>query len=89
YAGESNTKLIIAQQTIDNQSGSFAALLAANYRVLGDGITPCPIPSSESITCYGGWYLPSAFEKSGKCWITAQNPMLKSTPYTIMKDSAA
>ncbi|HAT4390781.1 TPA: DUF1566 domain-containing protein [Legionella pneumophila] len=62
YAGESNTKLIIAQQTIDNQSGTFAALLAANYRVLGDGITPCPNPTTESPTCYGGWYLPSAYE---------------------------
>ncbi|HCX3504803.1 TPA: DUF1566 domain-containing protein [Legionella pneumophila] len=62
YAGESNTRLIIAQQTIDNQSGSFAALLAANYRVLPDGITPCPIGSSLSEPCYGGWYLPSASE---------------------------
>ena len=62
YAGESNTKLITAQQTIDNQSGIFAALLAANYRVLVDGITPCPIPASESSPCYGSWYLPSAYE---------------------------
>lgn len=62
YAGESNTRLIIAQQTIDNQSGTFAALLAANYRVLSDGITPCSVGSSLSEPCYGGWYLPSAFE---------------------------
>lgn len=61
-AGEGNTRLIIAQQTIDYQSGTFAALLAANYRVLEDGETPCPIPVPISMTCYGGWYLPSAHE---------------------------
>ncbi|MHA3320879.1 DUF1566 domain-containing protein [Legionella pneumophila] len=62
FAGEANTRIIIAQQTIDNQSGTFAALLAANHRVQADGITPCPQPGTESETCYGGWYLPSAYE---------------------------
>lgn len=63
-AGEGNTRLIISQQTIDHQRGLFAALLAANYRVLADGETPCPIPVPATIVCYGGWYLPSAHELS-------------------------
>ena len=61
-AGDGNTRLIIAQQTVDYQSGNFAALMAANYKVQKDGITPCPIPVPISMTCYGGWYLPSAHE---------------------------
>ena len=61
-AGEGNTHLIIAQQTIDQQSGTFAALISAKYRVQEDGETPCSIPSSLAETCYGGWYLPSAYE---------------------------
>lgn len=61
-AGETNTRLIIAQQTIDNQNGQFAALMAANFQVLGDGITPCKTPVAPSFVCYGGWYLPSAYE---------------------------
>lgn len=61
-AGETNTRLIISQQTIDNQSGTFAALLAANFQVQGDGVTPCKTPISPEVLCYGGWYLPSAYE---------------------------
>lgn len=61
-AGESNTRVIIAAQTIDNQSGVFAALQAANFQVLEDGVTPCKTPIAVGYTCYGGWYLPSAFE---------------------------
>lgn len=64
-AGESNTRLIIAEQTIDKQPGSFAALEASNYRVLADGLTPCPNPLSApsiDLICYSGWYLPSSFE---------------------------
>lgn len=61
-AGETNTRLIIAQQTIDNQNGIFAALLAANFQVLDDGVTPCKTPIAAGNVCYGGWYLPSAFE---------------------------
>lgn len=61
-AGETNTRLIIAQQTIDNQNGLFAALLASNFQVLDDGVTPCKTPIAAGRVCYGGWYLPSAFE---------------------------
>lgn len=61
-AGEMNTRLIIAQQTIDDQKGQFAALLASLYQIQGDGITPCTTPSTQETLCYGGWYLPSAHE---------------------------
>ena len=61
-AGETNTRIIISQQTIDNQNGKFAALLAANFQVQGDGVTPCKTPVSPDVLCYGGWYLPSAYE---------------------------
>lgn len=61
-AGETNTRLIIAEQTIDNQKGEFAALQAANFQVLADGYTACKTPIATDLICYGGWYLPSAFE---------------------------
>ncbi|KTD49596.1 hypothetical protein Lrub_0695 [Legionella rubrilucens] len=61
-AGETNTRLIIAQQTADNQQGNFAALVAANFKVLGDGVTPCKTPVAPDAVCYGDWYLPSAYE---------------------------
>ena len=61
-AGETNTRLIIAQQTVDNQNGVFAALLAANFQILEDGVTPCQTPMNADLLCYAGWYLPSAFE---------------------------
>ncbi|MCE3045359.1 DUF1566 domain-containing protein [Legionella sp. 16cNR16C] len=63
-AGESNTRLIIAQQTIDNQTGEFAALLAHQYSVAEDGETPCITPANSQNVCYGGWYLPSIYELS-------------------------
>ncbi|MBA2710174.1 MAG: DUF1566 domain-containing protein [Tatlockia sp.] len=58
FAGDSNTRLIIAQQTIDDQQGDFAALQAANFKVnqLGNACTP------EAQICYGGWSLPSLHE---------------------------
>lgn len=61
-AGVTNTRLIIASQTIDNQRGQFAALVAANFQVLSDGVTPCKTPLKSGAICYSGWYLPSAFE---------------------------
>lgn len=61
-AGETNTRLIVAEQTVDNQNGQFASLLAANYQVLSDGLTPCKTPIAPNQVCYSGWYLPSAFE---------------------------
>ncbi|MFO3471988.1 DUF1566 domain-containing protein [Legionella pneumophila serogroup 1] len=61
-SGETNTRLIIASQTIDNQKGRFAALLASQFQVQADGITPCKTPIANQSVCYGGWYLPSAFE---------------------------
>ncbi|EHL30498.1 Lcl domain-containing protein [Legionella drancourtii] len=61
-AGETNTRLIISQQTVDDQRGTFAALLADNYQVMEDGITPCKTPIAAENVCYGGWYLPSAYE---------------------------
>lgn len=61
-SGEANTRLIIAGQTMDKQNGVFAALSASQFQVLGDGLTPCKTPIAASEVCYGGWYLPSAFE---------------------------
>lgn len=61
-AGDTNTRLIIAQQTVDDQKGTFAALVATQFQVLADGITPCKTPIARDTLCYGGWYLPSAFE---------------------------
>jgi Protein of unknown function (DUF1566) len=57
-SGEMNTRLIIAEQTIDQQEGQFAALAAANYQTLTNGKSPCLAHS----LCYGGWYLPSTDE---------------------------
>lgn len=61
-AGETNTRLIVAEQTIDQQEGQFAALLAANYQIAADGYAPCATTMTASSVCYGGWYLPSAYE---------------------------
>lgn len=61
-AGSTNTKLIIAQQTIDYQMGNFAALAAANFSVLADGKTPCSTHAEATSPCYGDWYLPSIYE---------------------------
>jgi hypothetical protein len=61
-AGDTNTRLIIAEQTIDAQEGQFAALLAANYQISADGQSPCATPMLVTSTCYGGWYLPSTYE---------------------------
>jgi Protein of unknown function (DUF1566) len=66
-AGAMNTAIIVASQIGDNQSGNFAAKVAADYSVQDDGITACTVglafsqpPVSE--TCYGDWYLPSKVE---------------------------
>lgn len=61
-AGENNTRLIIAQQTIDNQKGQFAALAATQFQVSEDGMTPCKTPIAYGEHCHSGWYLPSAYE---------------------------
>ncbi|WP_019218323.1 DUF1566 domain-containing protein [Legionella tunisiensis] len=58
-AGETNTRLIVASQTIDNQKGQFAALAAMTFKVAGDGLSPC---AEKGEDCYGNWYLPSALE---------------------------
>lgn len=60
FAGFSNTQLIIAEQTIDDQNGIFAALAAHHFSTREDGMTAC----DETHRCYGNWYLPSAFELS-------------------------
>ena len=49
-AGEMNTTMIISNLIRDNETGSFAARLCANYSVTASGIT------------YGDWYLPSKDE---------------------------
>ncbi|MFD2523286.1 hypothetical protein [Emticicia soli] len=49
-AGMMNTMLLIAMQTNDNSSGTFAAKSCAEYNVTVDGVT------------YGDWYMPSLHE---------------------------
>lgn len=60
-AGETNTRLIVAEQTVDEQDGQFAALIAANYQVTESG-APCASALSVTSPCFGGWYLPSVYE---------------------------
>lgn len=60
-AGETNTRLIISEQTVDAQEGNFAALLTHNYQTKFDG-SKCSASFNASSLCYGGWYLPSVFE---------------------------
>ena len=60
-AGETNTRLIVAEQTVDEQEGRFAALLTTNYQVTESG-APCASVFNPESLCYSGWYLPSAFE---------------------------
>jgi hypothetical protein len=60
-AGESNTHLIVSEQTVDEQEGRFAALLASTWQAAGDG-TPCTPSLSAASPCFSGWYLPSAYE---------------------------
>lgn len=75
-AGETNTRLIISQQTSDKQNGKFAALLAANFQILEDGTTPCKTPAESETVCYGGWYLPSAYELQLLYAASHNNPSL-------------
>lgn len=49
-AGSMNTAMIVSTQIADNQNGSFAAKICADYSVTVNGIT------------YGDWYLPSKYE---------------------------
>ncbi len=56
FAGDSNTRLIISEQTIDDQTGNFAALVAASFTKDDSGSNRC------LSNCYGGWYLPSLYE---------------------------
>lgn len=62
FAGFTNTPLIISEETMDDQEGRFAALLAANYQVSADGISQCDFTRTPYLPCYGGWYLPSLYE---------------------------
>lgn len=57
--GVSNTQIIIAQQTADDQQGDFAALSASSFSVDASGESQC---SEQSEACFSDWYLPSIFE---------------------------
>jgi hypothetical protein len=52
----------VATQISDNQSGNFAAKVAADYSVQDDGVTACTVVPVAVETCYGDWYLPSEVE---------------------------
>ncbi|WKJ90066.1 hypothetical protein QZJ86_18965 [Methylomonas montana] len=58
--GRMNTAIAIANQIADNRELAFAAKLAADYRVMEDGESPCTGSATE--TCLGDWYLPSKVE---------------------------
>lgn len=58
-AGDANTNLIIAEETIDDQEGQFAALISRSFSVQDDGLSPC---DESNLSCFGRWYLPSAYE---------------------------
>lgn len=87
-AGESNTRLIISQQTVDDQDGNFAALAALNYSVLADGTTPCPYSVTPSMMCYGGWYLPSLYELDLMRRNLTSKYQLASLPYWSSTESS-
>lgn len=59
-AGITNTAIIVATQNSDNPNGNFAAKLAADFSIQGDGMTPCTGSADE--ICHGDWYLPSSQE---------------------------
>jgi len=46
--------------TVPAATGDYAALVAANYSIQDDGVTPCTGQHIE--TCWGDWYLPSKIE---------------------------
>ena len=46
--------------TVPAATGDYAALVAANYSIQDDGVTPCTVRHIE--TCWGDWYLPSKME---------------------------
>ena len=76
YAGAKNTEVIISTQTTvglactatsppsycssTTNTAPYAALVAANYSIQDDGVTPCTGGHIE--TCWGDWYLPSKIE---------------------------
>lgn len=60
-AGNTNTALIVAK-AINNKNIHSAALMAANFKVAADGETLCHTPITDNALCFGGWYLPSAYE---------------------------
>ena len=64
FAGYTNTPVIISEETIDDQEGRFAAVLASSYLVSADGISQCDTTRTPHPPCYGDWYLPSLYELS-------------------------
>lgn len=60
YGGKMNTALIIAQQTLDEQDGVFAALAASQFAISLTGKKCKALPSRHF--CLSDWYLPAADE---------------------------
>ena len=50
----------LVSSTVPASTGDYAALVAANYSIQDDGVTPCTVRHIE--TCWGDWYLPSKME---------------------------
>jgi hypothetical protein len=66
--GLSCSELAAPAYCIENDStapatiGNYAALVAANYSIQENGVTPCNGNGTRLEKCYGDWYLPSKNE---------------------------
>lgn len=60
-AGETNSRLIVSEQTMDDQQGIFAAKTANDYSIRQDGSLCTHQPISQN-PCISGWFLPSLEE---------------------------
>lgn len=61
-AGAANTSLIVSGYFAAGDTANTAGRVCNEYQVQEDGVTPCAVPGVAGATCYGDWYLPSAFE---------------------------
>ena len=63
--GATNTPIIVAQETANSGTGTFAALACVQYCIGIDGSSTCPSAGEEShgsVFGYSDWYLPASAE---------------------------